>query len=602
MLRAHARSFRGALLALAPPVLAHFQDAASSPGPVGLRVLDLSGVLRVLGEQTGSIGLALVVLGTECPVSNEMLPELGQLAQVAAEKRIEFFGVLSDPFLERSAALRWREEYGIAFPLLFDADGALAARLAPQRTPEAFLYERSGKPVYRGRIDDRKAASGVGTNLPRSRDLLAALEALGAGRTPAVSRTEPVGCEFEGWRESAPGGITWARHAAPILQAHCVECHREGGVAPFSLQGYEDAARRSRMIARVTGERAMPPWKAQPGFGDFLDQRGLDPRSIAVLAAWSEAGAPRGEESEAPRRTFGSDWALGEPDLVLTMPAAARIPAEGRDLFVVFALPTGLSEERWLRALEFRPGNPRVVHHALLYTDDQGRARALDERTGEPGYESFGSVGFPAASLGGWLPGNPPYQLPGGIGRRIARGSDVLIWSHYHPTGKEESDQSSIALWFAREPVQAQARMSAIWTERFLIPPGDPDFRIHVEDVLERDMRLLGAVPHMHYLGQEMKVVALLPDGETRPVVWVPRWDFRWQQWYRFRRPLDLPRGTKLVLDARFDNSAANPLNPRSPPEVVVSGDQTTNEMCKCFLEYAEPLGSAPASEADEGG
>ena len=331
----------------------------------------------------------------------------------------------------------------------------------------------------------------------------------------------------------------------------------------------------------------------------------LDERSIRVLELWSAAGAPQGDAAEAPApRSFAAGWSFGEPDLVLTMSEAAVIPAEGRDRFLVFALPTGLAEDRWLRAMEFRPGNPRVVHHVLFYSDATGQARALDESTGEPGYETFGSVGFrPVTNLGGWVPGNPPYELPPGVARRLTKASDFLFWLHYHSDGKEERDRSSIALWFARGPVRFQARMSAIWTERFLIPPGDPDFRIHVEDVLERDITLLGAIPHMHYLGQELQVVAFLPGGERVPIVRVPRWDFRWQQWYRFRTPQELPRGTKLVLDARFDNSAANPLNPQSPPGAVVSGEQTTDEMCKCFLEVLVPVPAAAGSgEADDGG
>lgn len=563
----------------------------------GARALDLAGELHVLCTDRELRGTALVLLGEGCPVSNRTLPELGRLAGRAKELGIAFFGVLSDPFLERAAALEYAREYELEFPILFDADGSLAALLAPRVTPEAFLLDPDGALVYRGRVDDRSPELGRMRGEPSKRELLDGLEALGAGRAPAVVRTEAVGCVFEGWQEPGETEVNWARHVAPILQAQCVECHRPGNVAPFALTGYAEAARKAKMIASVTGSGRMPPWKAEHGFGAFENERRLTPRQVELIRRWAESGAPEGDPAEAPpQREFPSGWALGEPDLELEMREDMVVPAEGSDLFVCFVIPTGLTEDKKVRAFEFRPGNPAVVHHALFYTDDKGAARALDAADERPGYQSFGGVGFrPRDSLGGWVPGNPPYELPPGVARRISQGTDLVIYFHYHPSGKVETDRSRLALWFTDEEVAERPMMAAVWVKDFMIPAGAADFALHEERVLERDYRVLGAVPHMHYVGKSMKVVAELPSGESVPIISIPEWDFTWQQWYRYFQPLELPKGTKLVLDARFDNSASNPWNPSSPPRDVRQGEQTWNEMCKCFLEILVPWTPAPA-------
>lgn len=588
----------------APPPAAESEESVpetpSGSCPINQRFLDLDGALHVVGEDRESRGTALVLLGPGCPISDRTLPEVKRIAERTRELDIDFFGVLSDPFLDRSEALAYRKEFALGFPILFDTDGALARCLVPRVTPEAFLYDARGELVYRGRIDDRARELGSMTE-PRNKEFLDGIEALGAGRAPAVAKTEPIGCIYEGWDAAPKGEVTWTRHVAPILQANCVECHRPGNVAPFSLVTYEDAARRAKMIAQVTAERAMPPWKAEVGFGSFENERRLPEHQIEILRAWAESGAAKGDDAEAPPpRTFSSDWAFGEPDLVLEMQEEMVVPADGEDLFTCFVIPTGLTEDKKVKAFEFRPGNPAVVHHALFYTDNQGAARKLDAEQPGPGYESFGSVGFrPIDSLGGWIPGNPPYELPPGVARRISKNTDLVIYFHYHPSGKETTDKSKLALWFTDEEIEWRPRMAAVWTNQFKIPAGDPDYRIHVERELETDYKILGAIPHMHYVGKSMKVVAELPTGEVVPIIHIPEWDFAWQQWYRYREVLELPKGTKLRLDASFDNSAANPLNPMQPPRDIFPGDQTWNEMCKCFLETLVPFAPPASSEPE---
>ena len=242
-----------------------------------------------------------------------------------------------------------------------------------------------------------------------------------------------------------------------ILNANCVQCHRAGEIAPFSLTSYEDAAKHAKQISRVTDERLMPPWKAEPGFGHFADQRRLSDREIALIADWAKAGTPQGDVAELPPPpVFSSEWILGEPDVVLTMPEAFTVPASGRDVYRVFSLPLDLPVDKQIVAYQFKAGAATVVHHALIYLDDKHQARKLaeDAKDGLPGYHSFGGLGFlPSGGIGGWAPGVSPYFLPEGVGKPIHKGTDVVLQLHYHPDGKERKDQSKIAIYYAKKPV-----------------------------------------------------------------------------------------------------------------------------------------------------
>jgi mono/diheme cytochrome c family protein len=382
------------------------------------------------------------------------------------------------------------------------------------------------------------------------------------------------------------GAPTFTRDVAPILFANCTICHRPGEVAPFALTSYAEARRKGEMIARVTGERQMPPWKAEPGHGDFLDARRLDDAQIATLKAWVAGGMPEGAAADLPELPkFPEGWRLGKPDLVLTMPEPYELRAEGRDLYRCFVLRTDLPADTYVRAVEFKPGNPKIVHHAILYLDGSGAARRLDEQDPGPGYTHFGGPGFlPSGGLGGWAPGAGARPLPEGAAKTLRKGVDVVMQIHYHTSGKAEHDQSSLALYFTKDKPTKIVMPLTLGSRAIDIAPGDHDFVIKDEVVVPADVSLVGLTPHAHLIAKEMKAVAHLLDGTSIDLIWIKDWDFNWQEQYRYVKPIALPKGTRVSMVYHYDNSAENPRNPHTPPQRVTFGEQTENEMALLFL------------------
>lgn len=578
--------------------------STDAPDLTAVRALDLDGVVHRLGYDGSARPVALVFLGTECPVSRRYGPRLNELAEEARARGLDFYGVVSDPAVSPAAARAFRTEFELAFPVLYDAAGDLAARLAPERVPEAFVFDRAGRLAYRGRIDDRFVAPGELRARIEHHELAEACAAVAAGRAPEATRTTAVGCALEGW--DAARTPTWVRDVAPILAANCLECHRTGDVAPFALSTYEDARRRARTLAEVTEARSMPPWKAAASHGNFRDERRLGARQIAVLAAWAAAGAPLGEAAEALPATRLSEtrWRLGEPDYVVELPAEFEVPAAGDDLYRYFSIPSALVGEHDVVAIDFRPGDPAVVHHCLAYLDVDGAAKALEARDPRPGFALFGKdalevAGDPAflraGPIAGWAPGNQPVRYPAGVAMRLPGGVDFVLEVHYHLTGKATRDRSALAFYFADEPVARHVEGLVIGTEQIDIAPGDDGFARFLYMELPAEVELIDVTPHMHYLGREVEAYATLPDGAQLPLIHIEDWDFRWQDSYFYREPVRLPKGTRIEALFRFDNSAANPANPSAPPRRVREGWQTTDEMC---LFYFSVVPQDPATTA----
>jgi mono/diheme cytochrome c family protein len=405
----------------------------------------------------------------------------------------------------------------------------------------------------------------------------------------AASLTAPRGTADEGDSDAVEARsteVTYNRDVAKILFKHCSECHRPGEVAPFSLLEYDDAAKRARQIAEVVETKLMPPWKAERGFGSFLNERHLSKEEIQTLVDWADGGAPEGDKRSKPKPPkFVEGWQLGKPDMVLDLPSYA-IPAEGKDIYRCFVIPLKF-QGQWVEGIEFRPGNRRIVHHALMFLDPTGKARENDASDPEPGYATAGGLGFiPMFSLGGWAPGTMPYRLAKGVCKPLPGGVDLVVQMHYHPSGKPEVDQSRLGVYFSKRPPKRRDIDLILGSLNIDIEPGDKEYRIQDSMRIPVDVEVHGIVPHAHYLAKEIKVTARPPRGGGKdvPLLWIKDWDFDWQEHYRYARPVPLKAGTRVDLEFIYDNSEDNPNNPSKPPQRVVFGEQTTDEMCLLWL------------------
>ncbi len=393
----------------------------------------------------------------------------------------------------------------------------------------------------------------------------------------------------------APAGpITFTRDVAPIVFEHCAPCHRPGGSGPFALLSYDDAARRARQIAEVTAGRFMPPWLPEPGYGEFVGERRLTASQIAILAAWAESGAAEGDAADLPEPpAAGEGWALGEPDLTVTLPAPYTLPADGPDVFRNLVMPLPITETRWVKTVELRPGNPRFVHHAIMAVDDTSSSRRREaeetEQPGQPGFSGMemGLAFMPDGHLMGWTPGMAPNPGIDGLAWRLDPGTDFVLQLHMLPSGRPETIAPVAGFHFAdAPPAGPPLYLIRLDADHLLdIPPGDPRFVVSDAVELPIDVEVHAVYPHAHYLATAMEGRATLPDGTERWLIRIDDWDFDWQDVYRVREPYVLPAGTTLAMRFTYDNSAGNPRNPHHPPRRVRAGNRSSDEMAHLQLQ-----------------
>lgn len=378
--------------------------------------------------------------------------------------------------------------------------------------------------------------------------------------------------------------VTFSRDIAPIIYQSCTTCHRPGQIGPFSLTDYKSVKRRAKQIVEVTEERIMPPWHADPGDVDFSNDRSLTPQQIALFAKWLAAGSPEGDPSlTPPLPDFLGNWQIGKPDQVATMTEPFTVRAEGRDIYRNFVIPLNLDQDTWAKGLEFLPGDPKVVHHILYFLDSTGKAREYDAQDSRPGFDmSKNTATF--RYLGGWDIGTQPSELPFGLRWFIPKGADLVVQIHYHPSGKETTDQSSVGLHYSNEPtsrpwsiIQVPPHFGMI--QGIEIAAGEKEHIETASFVLPEDCEAFAVNAHAHYLGKRMEMTASFPDGTRLRLLNTSRWNFRWQEDYAFKKPVKLPAGTRLDVLMSYDNSASNPNNPTSPPRDVRWGSSTTDEM-----------------------
>jgi hypothetical protein len=580
-------------------------------------------------ELAGTKATVVVFLSFDCPMSNSYARLLSDMVKAYAGKGVAFVGFC--PCDEEAAQVaKHAKEYQIGFPIFKDESLSAANALHVKVVPQVFVLDSKNEITYSGLIDDGYIKRLVPNKTVSQHYLKNALDETLSGKSVSVKRTEPIGCSIARETRKGTGSeTTYYKDVLPIVQNRCQGCHRPGEVGPFSLMTYKQAVNWAEDLKEYTQNHKMPPWK--PGGGkEFRDERRLTDKEIRTISQWVDAGCAEGDARDArPPVKFVAGWSLGKPDLILSVPDDFVLGPTGKDLFRVFVIPTGLTEDKHVVALEVRPGNRRIVHHALNFFDTTGSARNLqDEKQAQerkrrkpddvdvgPGFSSAMGIGFrprptsflggkqPFGALSGWAPGIVPKELPAGTGFSLPKGSDFVMQVHYHRDGRTERDRTQVGLYFAKKPVE-RSMLGLVVPGRFktdakpgpergaagrfgrlgYIPAGDSHFIARGSWLALEDCTLYSVMPHMHLLGKSVKITMTPPEGGTETLIDVPEWDYNWQENYFLKTPIKVKSGTRFEIEAVYDNSESNPSNPNNPPVDVRFGEQTTNEMLFGFL------------------
>ncbi|MBX7167796.1 MAG: redoxin domain-containing protein [Pirellulales bacterium] len=507
-------------------------------------------------------------LGTECPLARIYARRLNELVTEFAPAGVVFLAI--DPNQQDSLAelAELVAEFHLQYPLLKDPGNVVADRFGIRRTPEFCVLDAERVVRYHGRIDDQYEI-GTQRTRPNRRDLALAIEQVLARRPVEIAQTNAPGCLIGRVRQPQPDAdVTWSEQIAPLLQAHCQECHRPGQIGPFSLLTYAEAVGWADMIGEVVAQRRMPPWHAAPEYGTFANNQRLTDEQLDLVQRWVKAGAPEGDPARAPAaRQFSPDWRIAQPDAIVPMSQRPfEVPAEGTVAYQWFYADPHFTEDKWVKAVEVRPSALEVVHHATVYLKppDVPFDLALNERIN---------------LVGGYDPGGDPWQAPEGMAMRIPARSQLVFEMHYTPNGNPQQDCSRVGLVFA-DPAKVHKEIHSVMPANtsFAIPPGASNHEVSVDFTFPANALVLAMRPHLHLRGKAFRFAARYPDGSEEILLDVPRYDFNWQYNYVFAEPKRLPLGTKLHCTAWYDNSVDNPANP-DPAATVRWGDQTWQEM-----------------------
>ena len=561
------------------------------PGDVGIgRMINdvhfrtLDGEQLSLGAFKARKGLVLIMTSATCPISKRYLQSVAKLAQ---ELREQGLGLVLVNALgsEKPEDIRAQlSAAGITSPYVHDPDKKLSLALGARTTTEVFLLDPALTLVYRGALDDQYGVNYT-LDAPRRPYLRNAVAAMIRGERPAVQATAAPGCELDlpvSAVEAKPTTLTYHRDVSRILQQNCVSCHRDGGIAPFGLDEFDDVQDRAKVIKRVVSEGTMPPWFAaiekDAAKNPWANDCSLSARDKADLIAWLDSrDRPLGDVADAPaKRRYPAEWSIGTPDLVITLSRAYEIKADGFMPYANDIVETDLKEDRWVSAYEIIPSERDVVHHVIVRVHEKGS----EVREADEGREGYWAV---------YVPGNGSCVYPEGFARKIPAGAKVSFQIHYTPSGKAKTERMKMGLVFAKVAPTHEVRTAPLANPRLAIPPGASR---HVETHTQRvpfDMPIMGFMPHMHTRGAAFKYEATYGDGKTETLLDIPRYDFNWQLHYEYKQPKLIPQGSTLKITAVFDNSPGNKANP-DPSKLVRWGSQTVDEMMIGYIEYFRPL------------
>jgi mono/diheme cytochrome c family protein len=545
-----------------------------------MRLEDLAG--KPVKSATGNKATVIVCFGASCPISRKLGPELARLEKEFGGRQVSFLFWCPVDGVKTEGLRGFTATHGLSSPVVAGTKSGLAGALRPTTTTEVFVLDAARTLVFRGAVNDQY---GLGYSKPAATRhyLREALDSVLRGERPAVAATTAPGCalDLELPAAATPATPTYHREISRLMQAHCVECHREGGLGPFPLESLEDLNEHAGMIRKQVERGAMPPWFAAPAaagaHAGFANDRSLPEADKTALLTWLKSGRPPGDPADAPvPRVFPEGWSVGTPDAVFQIPEPVAIKAEGTMPYQNRVVETTFAEDRWVRGYEILPTAPEVVHHVIVKVHPKGTPV---RQRGE------GDDGFFAA----YVPGNSHRMLPPGFAKRLPAGSKLSFQIHYTPNGKATEDQLKIGLIFATEEPRNEVHVAAVAQPRLNIPPGAAN---HVEtkrQVIPVNLNVTAFMAHMHVRGKSFKYELTTPDGETETLLDIPRYDFNWQLQYDCAQPRFIPRGSTLTITAAFDNSSGNPANP-DPGKTVRWGEQTYDEMMIGYIEHFTPL------------
>ena len=571
----------------APKVLAPNAAGVGRMVPdVSLKTLD--GKEVKLKDMVGKNGLVIAFTNTTCSICKKYAPTLAKVEETLAAKGVAVLFVNPTANEKADDMKAFLAAHKLKGPYVHDRDGTFAKTLGATSTAEVFLLDKQRTVVYRGAFDDQYGL-GYAHDAPKQTYLLDAVTALLSNRTVDPAATTAPGCELDlSAAKATPASVTYHNRISRIIQTNCIECHRDGGVGPFSLEKYEDVVAHAGMIRKVVERGTMPPWFAAPAgegkHSHWANDRSVPAADKADLFAWLKSDRPKGDPADAPLpRTYADGWLIGKPDVVFEFPKAVAVKANGTMPYQNITVETKLTEDKWVKAVEVRPSAREVVHHVLVFVLPPGKEDADDPRDAAAEERK----GFFAI----YVPGQSVLSYPDGFAKRLPKGSRLRFQMHYTPNGTATEDKTRIGLVFAEKAPLYEVKVAGIVNPRLSIPPGADN---HPEVATLRipvNATALGFLPHMHLRGKAFRYEITPSGGKSETVLDIPHYDFNWQLYYRLAEPWSLPPGTVVKATGWFDNSDKNPANP-DPKKTVRWGPQTTDEMMLGYLEYFVPAGS----------
>jgi len=540
----------------------------------GFSLKDLQGVSHSLDEMQRAPVVVAVFMGVECPLAKLYAPRLTELAAKYQSQGVVFLAIDSNAQDSLAEMTHFARTYRMDIPFLKDSGNAVADLFQAERTPEAFVLDIQRVVRYRGRIDDQYGfQTGVGYQRKEAVEceLADAIEQLLVGKEVSEPVTRAPGCligRVQPADEHAE--VTFSNQIARLFQKRCEHCHREGEIAPFSLKSYDEVVGWAPMIEEVVRENRMPPWHADPAVGSFSNDCRLTEEEKQLISKWVESGAPEGNPQDLPEpRQYTVGWQISQPDRIIPMADKPfQVPAEGKVEYQYFVVDPGFTEDVWVKEVEARPGNNAVVHHIIVFVIPPGQeVRQMGEGMGARDL------------LVGTAPGNPPTRCPEGMAKRIQAGSKLLFQMHYTANGAEQEDTSCVGLVYADPAsIKREVHTDLAINMAFKVPAGAPNHPVTSWRRFREDTMILSFMPHMHLRGKAFRYELEYPDGRKEVALDIPRYDFNWQNTYVLAEPKFVPKGTKLICTAHFDNSEDNLANPDAT-KPVGWGEQTWEEM-----------------------